>query len=174
MDIKNEIKYAFWMAFAFFIWWVIEYLIGLQAKPDELQASVIWSTIVIITVGMLLSMLDKKRRTRKEELSYGKLAIAGGISLVGAGILVLGLNIAFYKFVNTEWTQMMIDLQLDTIKEKNPEMSEGQIIEGLRAMYGAGSMGMQAFSRVVMLGLPIMLIEALIVLKTPALKNAEV
>mgnify|MGYP000524520753 CR=1 FL=1 len=167
MNIKDELRYAFWMAFALFIWSVIEYAIGIQtgAYFEYLPTSVTFSTLLVVGAGMYMAMKNTKAKTEASELKYGTLAISGGIALVACAILSFGLTAVFYNFINTEWLSFMTDQNLALLEEPPSPERMAELKEGYAAHYSAGSMGMQTFSRIIMFGLILLFLEALIVLK---------
>ncbi|MFY0675552.1 MAG: DUF4199 family protein [Bacteroidia bacterium] len=169
MEIKSELKFGFWMAFALFIWWIAEYLLGFQGeKMENLSLSINVSNLIVIVVGLYLSMTEKKNATDKADLKYGTLALSGGVALLAAAILILALTSIFYHFINTGWQEFVTNINL---KEFATDL-EGEDLQKKRemymAMYAPGSMGMQNFARFTMYGFFIVLIEALIVLKLPS------
>ncbi len=168
MEVKLELKYGFWMAFAMFVWWVIEYVSGIQGNNLEyLGLSINLSTFAVIIIGLFFTLKQKKQITNQADLSYSTLAISAGITLLASGILILALSSLFYHFVNTEWQTYATELNLknfaaeldgDKLKEKR---------EMYMAMFSPGSMGMQNFARFVMYGFVVMFIEAFVILKLP-------
>lgn len=173
MDVKNELKYGFWMAFAFFILWVLQYVTGIQIPDTDTDFRfVLISNFAVVIIGLFATIVAKKKMLGPKDLSYGTLAISGGIALLATGILVIPLSSIFYHFINTEWVELAIDKVLSAAKEGTSEKKLLRLEEQTRAAFSAGSMGMQNFARVTMIGFFVLLIEALIILKLPiGLKN---
>lgn len=158
------------MAFALFCWWTAEYLFGVQTVyVDSLQKSILAATVLVPAVGLWFLLTAKKERMG-EDANYGALAISGGISIVASSIFILALTIIFYKLINPGWADFMTEKSLDLHRDqKTPEEIEA-MREGFMAVFAPGSMGMQNFSRFIMFGMVVLLIEALVVLKLPSKK----
>lgn len=168
MDVKNELKFGFWMAFALFIWWVIEYLLGFQ-KPNNdtwLYSSII-SNAIIALVGMYLAMLHTKKKTPKAELRYATLALSAGLTLVASSILVIALSSIFYHFINQELVDVAVAMTKEKLVEETDPAEIAKRIEQTQAAFAPGSMGMKNFSSLVTMGFFLLLIEAVFVLKLP-------
>lgn len=170
MDVKPELKNGFWMAFALFCWWTVEYLFGLHsAFIDHLQKSILISNVIVPIVGLWL-LLTQKKVSEGGTSTYGSLAISGGISIVASSIFILALSIVFYKLINPGWVDFMVQKNIELTGEGKTPEELAKLKEGYSAVFAAGSMGMQNFSRFIMFGLLILLLEALVVLKLPQSK----
>lgn len=167
MNVKDELKYGFWMAFVLFIWWVVEYLMGFQTgRLEHLSTSVMLSNLTVLGLGLYLTLNNTKSKTPSSDLHFSTLFLSGGVALIGSSILIYGLSILFYKIVNPDWVATMTQANLELLSETpTPERLE-ELKQGYGAQYGAGSMGLMNFSRMVMFGLFILLIEAFAVLKS--------
>lgn len=167
MNVKDELKYGFWMAFVLFIWWVVEYLMGFQTtKLEHLSTSVMLSNLAVLGLGLYLTLNNTKSKMSASDLSFGGLFISGGVALIGSSILIYGLSILFYKIVNPDWVATMTEANLKLLTEAPDAERLAELKEGYAAQYGAGSMGLMNFSRMVMFGLFILSIEAFVVLKS--------
>ena len=155
------------MAFALFCWWTFEYLLGLHTVYiKSLQSSILASNILVPIVGLWFLMSGKKA-AKGDSASYGSLAISGGIAIVASSIFILALTIIFYKLINTGWVDFMTKKNIELFGDGKNEEELQELREGFAAVFAAGSMGMQNFSRFIMFGMVILLLEALIVLKLP-------
>ncbi|MBI1185399.1 DUF4199 family protein [bacterium] len=168
MDIKTELKIGFWMAFAMFIWWIGEYLLGIQGENMQYKTmSMLLSNTLVIVIGCYMAMRAAKFKTPANDLKYGTLALSAGVTLLAASVLVLVLSSIFYHFVNSGYTDYMVQKQM---AKQDPTTSVEELTkreEMYHAVFAPGSMGMANFSNMVMLGFFIILIEALVVLKLP-------
>lgn len=168
MDIKSELKYGFWMAFALFIWWVVEYMLGWQIPDTDLNFySSIYSNLIVSVVGLFLVMLVKKQQLPSGEVKYGTLAISGGIALLAAGILLIPLASIFFHFINQDWVELGVEKALEKLDENATKEEIVKMTERAESYYAPSSMGMTSFSKLIMMGFFLVLAEALIVLKLP-------
>lgn len=168
MDIKSELKYGFWMAFALFIWWVLEYMIGWQVPNTDINFySSIFSNLFVTLIGIFMVMLSKKKQLPKNEVRYGTLTIAGGITLLAAGILLIPLASIFFHFINQEWVELGVEKAIEKLDASATEKEIEQVTNRAESYYAPSSMGMTSFSKLIMMGFCLLFIEALIVLKLP-------
>ncbi|MGB0428991.1 MAG: DUF4199 family protein [Bacteroidia bacterium] len=168
MEVKVELKYGFWMAFAMFVWWVIEYQTGIQSNNLKyLSLSINISNFAVIIIGLFLALTAKKRTLKPSNINYSTLAISAGITLLASGILILALTSLFYHFVNTGWQEYATNLNIEQFANELEGEELTKKREMYMAMFAPGSMGMQNFARFIFYGFFLLFIESFVVLKLP-------
>lgn len=166
MNVKDELKYGFWMAFVLFTWWVVEYLVGFQTVHlQHLSTTVMVSTLAVLIAGIYFTLHNAQAKLPAKEFTYSSLFISGGVALIACSILIYGLSILFYKIVNIDWVATMTEANLKLLKEPPTVEELEQLKKGYAAQYSPGGMGLLNFSRMIIFGLFILLIEAFVVLR---------
>lgn len=167
MNVRDELKYGFWMAFVLFTWWVVEYLVGFQTVHlKHLSTTVMVSNLVVLGAGIYLTLNNTRSKYSSDKLTFGTLFTSGGVALIASAILIYGLSIMFYKIVNTGWVETMTTANLKLLSETPDAERLAELKEGYKAQYSPGSMGLLNFSRMTIFGLLILLVESFAVLKS--------
>ena len=164
MALKQQLKYGFWIAFAYFIWWTIEKFAGLHADQIAQRSLATLLSCSIPLVGIFIAI----RRLKKEfyqNASTGELAIQGGIVLVMSAILCLILAAIFYQWVSPEYTPNKVEYVLAQIQKNNPEIDISAKREMAEASFSTMSMAISHFSWLIMSGLIFLLPQAFIAKK---------
>lgn len=158
MNLRKSLNFAFWISFAFFIWWVADYLLGFQtiANQELHFYSTVISSFLIPAIG--LSFFFNRRLKETEKQSWGDLFLSGGILITSVALLNALLSLIFYGLVNPSYTEAMANQMAENAVKAGDDREFSILQEAARAAYSPGALATMEFSRTVICGIFLLLI----------------
>lgn len=122
---KNILKYGFFLGLAGIVVFLFDYFLEIQLK-QELSFWMFFSTILSVTLTIIIIVFSLKKISNNNEkkLTISKILKIGLIVAFIGGIVFALFDVVFTTFIDTTYTQKLIDAQMNEVILQNPSLSE--------------------------------------------------